>query len=66
MVVVVGAVVVASVVGATVVSGAFFSPLPHAATITADRRVTDANKSLLFVRASQIVVCYYFIMFQII
>ena len=52
MVVVVGAVVVASVIGATVVSGAFFFPLPQAATISADRIVTEVNKILFFIKPS--------------
>lgn len=52
MVVVVGAVVVAYVIGATVVSGAFFFPLPQAATISADRIVTEVNKILFFIKPS--------------
>ena len=46
--VVVGVAVVTSVVGAAVVSVAFFSPFPQAATINADRSVTEVNKNFVF------------------
>ena len=48
VVVVAVAVVFAWVVGAAVVSVAFFSPFPQAATINADRSVTEPNKILFF------------------
>ena len=46
--VVVVQVVVTSVVGAAVVSGAFFLSFPQAATITADRMVTEPKIILFF------------------
>ena len=46
--VVVGAAVVTSVVGAAAGSAVFFSPFPQAATIKADRSVTEVNKILFF------------------
>ena len=48
VVVVTVAVVFAWVVGSAVVSVAFFSPFPQAATINADRSVTEPNKILFF------------------
>ena len=49
--VVVGAAVVSlatSVVGAAAGSAVFFSPFPQAATINADRSVTEPNKIFVF------------------
>ena len=46
--VVVGVAVVTSVVGAAVVSVDFFSPFPQAATINADRSVTEPTKIFVF------------------
>ena len=48
--VVVGVAVVTSVVGAAAVSAVFFSPFPQAATIKADRSVTELNTILFFIK----------------
>ena len=58
--------VAASVVAWLVVSWTVLLDWPQAANTKDDNSVKEPNKILFFIKPSQMVICYYFIMFQII